>query len=420
MDVHTLKQKQVEFLEEIENFQKSFSECEKLRKRFIKKFPEEKILNLTLEEYIIGKGSTNSFCYWLETTLISLGKIKGGSTAGNKFGVYFGKLGDDSNKKYRSIGKWGSNPDVAFINIKKEIFNLIKFGKEKEIDKLIENKISPMFKGKILSTYYPEQYLSVFSPDHLDYFINLFNLTFNKLKNMDPIEKRELLIKYKNSDSVMNEWSLFMFEKFLYSKFHPKASSSSPFSKKVPEELKEYVEDIYPELSSVNPLFVDSEIDEIETNNGVRKINSGSEYGKTDFEKQNKRNYIQGNKAEVYVIKAEKKYLEKIGKKDLANKIEHTSLKIDNKGYDILSFDEKGNQKYIEVKSTKNKFGDANFLISSNEINKSKLLNNYYIYVVFEVNTSEPKIWRINNPFVNDANKIKITPISFRVEIKSK
>ena len=46
---------------------------------------------MDIDEYIVGKGHKNTFRYWLETILRKLGNIKGGSTAGNKFGVYYGK-----------------------------------------------------------------------------------------------------------------------------------------------------------------------------------------------------------------------------------------------------------------------------------------------------------------------------------------
>jgi hypothetical protein len=37
--------------------------------------------------------------------------------------------------------------------------------------------------------------------------------------------------------------------------------------------------------------------------------------------------------------------------------------------------------------------------------------------MVFEVNTDNPKIWRINNPFENNKDEISLVPITYRVRI---
>lgn len=36
---------------------------------------------------------------------------------------------------------------------------------------------------------------------------------------------------------------------------------------------------------------------------------------------------------------------------------------------------------------------------------------------MFEANTINPKIWRINNPFENDKDSISLVPIAFRVKL---
>jgi len=41
---------------------------------------------------------------------------------------------------------------------------------------LKDNNISPMFKGKILSIYFPDKFMNIFSSSHLDYFINMFGV----------------------------------------------------------------------------------------------------------------------------------------------------------------------------------------------------------------------------------------------------
>ena len=46
--------------------------------------------------------------------------------------------------------------------------------------------------------------------------------------------------------------------------------------------------------------------------------------------------------------------VERLKKSRYTSKIQHVSLTDDSKGYDILSFEEDGSKRYIEVKSSKN------------------------------------------------------------------
>ncbi|MDZ7715638.1 MAG: DUF3883 domain-containing protein [Balneolaceae bacterium] len=91
----------------------------------------------------------------------------------------------------------------------------------------------------------------------------------------------------------------------------------------------------------------------------------------------------------------------------------------DYQGYQIKSFYEDGNPKYIEVKSTKAKPGDANFYLSINELNTAKQLKqNYHLFIVFDVLSVKPKVWRIENPFYPENKNVTIQPNNFDVKIR--
>src|SRR5712691_951691 len=66
-----------------------FVRLEDLRKQFLRKFPQDKLSDLHIDEYVEGKDNTDSFCYWMEIRLIDLGNIKGATAF--KFGIYYGK-----------------------------------------------------------------------------------------------------------------------------------------------------------------------------------------------------------------------------------------------------------------------------------------------------------------------------------------
>lgn len=110
----------------------------------------------------------------------------------------------------------------------------------------------------------------------------------------------------------------------------------------------------------------------------------------------------------------------KLGMEDLAEQIvkQYEDLS-DFPGYDLQSFDEKGNKIFIEVKSTKGKNKNY-FEISTNEINTAKELGeSYYIYQVTSALT-EPKISTVINNLhsYKDQDKVLIEPMMYKVTFK--
>jgi hypothetical protein len=77
--------------------------------------------------------------------------------------------------------------------------------------------------------------------------------------------------------------------------------------------------------------------------NGIieKRVSSGTKY-KPDYEIVNKNKRVQGEKAEVYVLKSEKEYLISVNRRDLESKVSQLSLTDDSLGYDIISFDKFG------------------------------------------------------------------------------
>lgn len=88
---------------------------------------------------------------------------------------------------------------------------------------------------------------------------------------------------------------------------------------------------------------------------------------KINFEEKNTNNSKIGLLGEKWVFQQETKRLTKLGREDLANKVTIQSIISDSHHYDILSYDEKGNEIYIEVKTTTSK-SDVPFYISNHEL----------------------------------------------------
>lgn len=104
-----------------------------------------------------------------------------------------------------------------------------------------------------------------------------------------------------------------------------------------------------------------------------------------DFIDKEIRNKQLGYLGELFIKNSEIAYLKEKGKPDLAKLVDHVSVTIgDGLGYDILSFDLNGNEKKIEVKTTR---GDITrpFYITKNEVEVSaNNPTNYFLYRLFD------------------------------------
>lgn len=378
-----------------------FQHLQHLQQAFVNDFPVDVIQELQIDGYIVGKRSNSTFCNRLERQLEVIGRMRGSTSS--KFVVYYGVNGEDKEHKYRFTAKLGkvSNEHEAFSRVKNEIIELITAGKENNRIVIKSNRLSDLFKYKILGTYYPTKYLNLYSQRHLNFFIG--ELGLNPSGNT-VLEKQDALFEFKNSDSTMQKWSNYEFNSFLYNVIGYPPSNDE----------EEKAKDALPPIDKVKPVFV--QLDILQSDKTGKPKHGGA--GKPDYEEQQERNNKLGKRGENIVYNMEKLFL---AKNNLPIKeLEHSSKTNDRLGYDIKSLDEKGNTKFIEVKATRKQMGNANFIITDNEKEKAESLENYYIYIVFEAHTLTPKIWQIKEPFKEHQDKFLLTPINYRVEITVK
>lgn len=362
-------------------------------------------------QYVVKSESKNSFCYLLETKLKRLGDMHGATAY--KFGIYFGKEKSDPALKFRWRPRWGDNKTTAFENVKAAIGRLLEAGKTNDIGAIKANGLSPMFKGKILATYFPNKFLNVFAREHLEHFLDKLGIPYGESQN--EVDERELLMGFKNADSVMSSWTTYEFAEFLYH------ALGRPLKKRPAQrELNEYIEDAkeYPKLSEVNSQVIALEIHPSQTS--TTEPNAAAQRPANDFEREEKIHRRLGVRGEEIVERSERDRLHKAGREDLARKVRRISIETDSAGYDIASFEDDGRERPIEVKATaRSPEGNPTFIISSNQWQKARQLNNYYIYVVFEAKTTRPKIWRIKNPQQYENDGLALEPVNFRVTINT-
>lgn len=311
------------------------------RGQFLRAYPISRLKDITLDEYVIGKG-TASFCASVEAKTKAWANIQGATA--NKFGIYFGKTKSDPLVKYRFTKKFGKSKKEAFNGVKEALLNLVKAGKSKNFSEIDENPLSQMFKAKILSLYFPELYLNVCSSEHLEQIA----LDMEISKSEFVSEYQHLLVKNKLANKITKDWSNPKFMLFLYARFI-RGELITPPSATVKKPRKKA-------RNRVNFVDIAASRDAI------------------------------GKASEEFAIEWEKNRLVGLGYQDMAERIEDRR-DIPSYGYDYLSFSAPGHERYIEVKSVgrDRKEECFRFYLSENELSVSKsdeCTIDYYFYLV--------------------------------------
>jgi hypothetical protein len=105
------------------------------------------------------------------------------------------------------------------------------------------------------------------------------------------------------------------------------------------------------------------------------------------------RNHSLGRAGEEFILRFEHERLWRAGKRNLADRIEHVvQTQGEHLGYDILSFEENGRERLVEVKTTR--FGALTpFFATRNEVEVSENRNpEYQLYRLFKF-TEQPRLF---------------------------
>lgn len=131
---------------------------------------------------------------------------------------------------------------------------------------------------------------------------------------------------------------------------------------------------------------------------------------KRDYIDREARNISLGQAGEEFVVHFERWKLITNGNERLANKVEHVAqTQGDGLGYDVLSFDTRGKEKLIEVKTTS--FGkETPFFITRNEVDLSRdKSEHFHLYRLFEFR-KEPRLFTFRGPVDEHCH---LDPITF-------
>lgn len=130
---------------------------------------------------------------------------------------------------------------------------------------------------------------------------------------------------------------------------------------------------------------------------------------------KNQYNQVKGEQGEQLVIQEEQNRLRACGMEDCASQVRKV---LDGEGYDILSFDEAGNEKYIEVKTTTNKDKHMPFYLTDVELAfMEQNVGKYHIYRIynFDPTTNSGDYYVLSGDV---SQQLLLQPTQYHVHIK--
>lgn len=125
-----------------------------------------------------------------------------------------------------------------------------------------------------------------------------------------------------------------------------------------------------------------------------------------------------GLAGELAVVRHEQTFLRRIGRTKLADRVEHVAQTHgDGLGYDVLSFDPEGREKWIEVKTTKYAI-DVPFFVTRGEVRVSSASpEHYHLYRLYGFGSSKGTgLYRLQGDLEKSC---KLDAISFEAAPKS-
>lgn len=133
-----------------------------------------------------------------------------------------------------------------------------------------------------------------------------------------------------------------------------------------------------------------------------------------DYLAQESRNRSLGTAGELFVVELETRRLHASGKKALSQRVEHVAAtRGDGLGFDVLSFDNDGRERLIEVKTTA--FGQFTpFFVTRNELARSEAdSEHFHLYRLFEFR-DHPRLFDMHGPI---AQGFRLDPVTYLARV---
>ncbi|WP_282156659.1 AAA family ATPase [Vibrio diabolicus] len=157
-----------------ENKQNRIKKQKELWDAFLKRWPIEKLKELTLEQYV-STDDQDTFTYWLETKTRELGSIKGNTSA--KFGIYkrSGVAKKQNGIEHGDVYSWrtryGQTQEEVFKSVITKLVGVVDAAQRGDLNAIDKVDFSPMVKWKLAFLYQNREHpvlINTFSKNMLE------------------------------------------------------------------------------------------------------------------------------------------------------------------------------------------------------------------------------------------------------------
>lgn len=186
-----------------------------LLEKFQQKFPIDSILNISKENYALGTGTNDSFCWWIERGLQPLGYYFPGSA--RSYMLFWKKSIADYSK--HGFVKDSVDNDAAMKKIAEQLYEAVENKKYSEVSKYLGYG----FLLKILHSYYPSKFFPINSVVCIENALKIFNVDYSKMNPFEKNVKLQEIYNQKKSE-FKTDITNIEFMKFLFDEFELKGN----------------------------------------------------------------------------------------------------------------------------------------------------------------------------------------------------
>lgn len=186
-----------------------------LLEKFQQKFPIDSIINISKENYALGTGTNDSFCWWIERGLQPLGYYFPGSA--RSYMLFWKKSIADYSK--HGFVKDSVDDDAAMKKIAEQLYEAVENKKYSEVSKYLGYG----FLLKILHSYYPSKFFPINSVVCIENALKIFNVDYSKMNPFEKNVKLQEIYNQKKSE-FKTDITNIEFMKFLFDEFELKGN----------------------------------------------------------------------------------------------------------------------------------------------------------------------------------------------------
>ena len=191
---------------------------------FQARFPADRLASMSLQDYAIGGGDQNNFCWWLERGLADVGRYSPGSSRGHA--IYRQRDGS----YYLPQELASLTPEQAMAEVAGWHARVVALGggptpEAADAEPLAQTKRSRTV--KLLQSYFPNRFLPINSMDHMAKLLAGFGVDAEHIPD-GPVARNRLLFRLFEEIAAPRGLTPLDFMRILYTRFDPRGIKLDP------------------------------------------------------------------------------------------------------------------------------------------------------------------------------------------------